>query len=290
MTTFLKLQSSHRSSIILIIALIVMLASCSFKTLYNQLDYLIPSYVEGMVSLDGLLEEKLEQRSLVLINWHRNTQLNQYADWFRALQRDINAQLTEEKALQHTATMQGFWQSLLLRINEEMAELLPLLNAEQREELFESLADKNQDFRDDYIDVDNAERIEQYADRMLDHYETWLSDLTDDQEAAVEQAVTELRTGAELRLENRLRWQRGIQAILDTSDTTEIKAEDLRGFFTDFNNVDDVALKAVEDANAHVIARLTVQIAHNMTEDQKLYFIKRTDNYIRMFTELAEEQ
>ena len=39
--------------------------ACSIKTLYNRLDYLIPSYVEGMVSLDDVLEEIVEQRSFI---------------------------------------------------------------------------------------------------------------------------------------------------------------------------------------------------------------------------------
>ena len=82
MSVFLKSQSSRSAYVVIIVAFVMMVASCSFKTLYNQLDYLIPSYVEGMVSLDSMLEEKVEQRTLVLINWHRNTQLNQYADWF----------------------------------------------------------------------------------------------------------------------------------------------------------------------------------------------------------------
>ena len=33
-----------------------------------------------MVSLDDVLEEKVEQRTQTLISWHRNTQLKQYAE------------------------------------------------------------------------------------------------------------------------------------------------------------------------------------------------------------------
>ena len=71
---------------IVILTLLTAVAACSFKTVYNRLDYLIPEYVEGMVTLDDVLEEKLEQRTLVLLEWHRNTQLKQYADWLSALQ------------------------------------------------------------------------------------------------------------------------------------------------------------------------------------------------------------
>lgn len=290
MTVFLRSQSICRLKVALIVALIVMATSCSFKTLYNRLDYLIPSYVEGLVSLDSMLEEKVEQRSLILISWHRNSQLNQYADWLRALQRDANHQLTEERVLQHIITLEGFWKSITLRINEEMVILLPLLNAEQRQELFASIADRNEDFHDDYIDVDNDERIEQYVDRMLDNYEKWLGDLTDDQEVAVEQAASELLTGAQLRLQRRQQWQRSIQNILDTSDSATHKAERLREFFAGFDIDDNVAMKNIGNTNKHIIARLTVQIVHSMTEEQKAHFVSRTNDYIRMFTELAEER
>ena len=46
---------------VLIISFILLVSACSLKTIYNRLDYLIPSYVEGMVSLDDVLEEKVEQ-------------------------------------------------------------------------------------------------------------------------------------------------------------------------------------------------------------------------------------
>ena len=290
MTVFLKSQFSRSSKTVFIVALVVMVVSCSFKTLYNQLDNMIPYYVEGMVSLDGMLEEKVEQRTLVLINWHRNTQLHQYAEWLRALQRDANEQLTEKQMLQHIAMLESFWKSLSLKVNEEMVILLPLLNAEQRAELFSSIVDKNEDFREDYVDVDNDERIDKYTGRIHDNYETWLGNLTDDQETAVKQAAVEMHTSAGLRLERRQRWQRSIQSILDTSDSATQKAESLGKYFTDFNRRDNGAMKTIENGNRQILARLTVQIVRSMSDDQKTHFVIRTNDYIRMFNQLAEER
>ena len=161
------------TKVFLIISFIVLITACSFKSLYNQLDYLIPAYLEGMVSLDHVLEKKVEQRSQALINWHRNTQLKEYADWLRILQRDVNPQLTEAQFLQHIATLELFWQALKQKINEEMAALLPLLNRKQRRELFASITNNNQDFRDDYINIDKKERIDSHTRRMLENYENW---------------------------------------------------------------------------------------------------------------------
>lgn len=287
-TVFMKPLFSQKYKAVFIAALVVMVASCSVKTMYKQLDYLIPAYVEGMVSLDSLLEEKVDQRTLVFINWHRSTQLHQYAKWLRVLQLDANDQLTEEKVLQHITSIEHFWQLLSLKISEEMARLLPLLNTEQRKELFSNIADKNNDFREENVDVNKDERIVQYADRMLDNYETWLGDLTDEQESAIKQAAVKLQSIADLRLARRLKWQQSIQRILTANDSVTQKTTSLGKYFTDYNRQNYVVMNNNQKTNRKILARLTVKIVHNMTEKQNAYFVSRTNDYIGMFNELAE--
>lgn len=288
MTMLLQRPISRRIKVVLFAVVIAIVSSCSFKTLYNRLDYLIPTYVEGMVSLDSMLENKLEQRTLELISWHRNTQLDQYADWLQAFQQDANRQLTEDTVLQHIATLETFWQSLLLRVNEEMVILLPLLNAEQIEELFLNITDKNESFRENFVAIDNDERVEQYFDRLLDNYETWLGDLTDEQQRIIEQAASDMLSSAELRLQRRLSWQRGIQAILGRQESAKQKASHLREFLSDFNIQQHPEMRNIEAGNKLVLARLTMNIVHGMTDEQKLHFDDITSDYIRMFNELAE--
>ena len=274
----------------LIISFILLVSACSFKTFYNRLDYFIPSYVEGMVSLDDVLEEKVEQRADVLVSWHRNTQLTQYADLLRTFQQDMESPLDVQRVLQHMATIQKLWRALEVKINEEMAELLPLLNAEQREELFDNIDDNNEDFYDEYVDLDEDERIDQYIETTIESYEKWLGSLTAEQEQAIEKAVTGLGSSAALRLAQRRLWQRHIQDILDSDDTEEVKTERLQQFFDRFNINDQPQLKAVSEANKKVLARLTVEIINQVTADQKTFFKNKSDEYIQIFTELAENR
>jgi len=287
-------QLTRQAKVFLIAALItcsvVFITACSFKTWYNQLDSLIPSYIEGLVSLGDVLEKKVEQRSLLLVNWHRNTQLKQYAVWLHTLQRDAGPQLTEAQLLQHIATLEFFWQSLSEKVDEEMVDLLPLLNSDQRKELFASIADKNQDFYDDYIDLDEEERIDSFTDYMIDYYETWLGDLTDEQEEAIALAASELRSSATLQLQQRLLWQRGIQDILDSGDSTALKSEQLSLFFAGFEMDNNAEMKSIDADNQRILVQLTVQVVHSLTPEQKDYFIDKTDDYIGIFTELAENR
>lgn len=275
---------------IVILTLITAVAACSFKTVYNRLDYLIPEYVEGMVTLDDVLEEKLEQSTLVLLEWHRNTQLKQYADWLSALQRDMATQLTEQQVEQRITEMDRFWRSLSAKVNDEMAHLLPLLNKEQLDELFMNIDDTNDEFREESVDLNEEQRIEDYVERISDTYQGWIGELTDEQQRNVEQAATELVSTAELRLQRRLQWQHGIREILAEEDTVQNKTDRLRQFLAGFEDIDDETMKEKSEINRGIIVRLTVQISHSMTEDQQAHFISKTNDYIRMLTELAENR
>jgi len=275
---------------IIILTLITAVAACTFKTVYNRLDYLIPEYIEGMVTLDDVLEEKLEQSTLVLLEWHRNTQLKQYADWLSALQRDMATQPTEQQVEQRITEMDLFWRSLSAKVNDEMADLLPLLNKEQQNELFMNIEDSNDEFREEYVDLTEEQRIEDYSERISDTYQGWIGELTDEQQRNVEQAATELVSTAELRLQRRLQWQRGIREILAEEETAQNKTGRLRQFLSGFEDIDDETMKEKSAINRGVIVRLTVQISHSMTEEQQAHFISKTNDYIRMLTELAENR
>lgn len=275
---------------IVILTLITAVAACSFKAVYNRLDYLIPEYVEGMVTLDDVLEEKLEQSTLVLLEWHRNTQLKQYADWLSALQRDMATQLTEQQVEQRITEMDRFWRLLSAKVNDEMAHLLPLLNKEQLDELFMNIDDTNEEFREESVDLNEEQRIEDYVERISDTYQGWIGELTDEQQRNVEQAATELVSTAELRLQRRLQWQHGIREILAEEDTVQNKTDRLRQFLAGFEDIDDETMKEKSEINRGIIVRLTVQISHSMTEDQQAHFISKTNDYIRMLTELAENR
>ena len=281
---------SHRVQPVVIAVLVIFVAACSFKTVYNRLDDLIPQYVEGVVTLDEVLEDQLDERTIVLLDWHRNTQLKQYAEWLSDLQQDVGAGLTEEELQQYINRMDAFWLSLYIKLNDEMAYLLPLLDSEQRQELYIYLEDSNEEFYDEYVDLDDQDRIADYSERLNETLTNWIGELTDAQQETIESAAARLINTAELRLERRFEWQQGIRQILDDEDTPQNKRKRLRDLFTGFEQDEDDALKTKSAINRDILVGLTLQISHTMTEEQKSYFIDKTSDYIRMFIELAENR
>lgn len=274
----------------LLMLVLLCITSCSVKTLYNNLDYLIPEYVDGLVSLDDVLEDRLEQRTVALLSWHRHSQLPEYADWLRAVQQDLGDDLTQRQVMQRMEELNGFWRQLVKRVNREMTTLLPLLNESQRNELFASLADANEEFREQYIDLSRQQRIEAYAERLTDNYESWLGDLTRHQELAIGHAAKNLRSSAELRLQRRLKWQQEIYSILHGQTSVAAKSQRLGEFLASFEDMNSNVMKTVTDNNRKIIARLTVDMAHSMNQEQKKHFMEKTDDYIEMFMELTQRQ
>lgn len=275
---------------ILLLVITLTATGCSFKSVYNRMDFLIAEYVEGLVTLDDVLESDLENRSTLLLDWHRTTQLQQYADWFRELQSDVGPGLDDKRLIYHQHKIEIYWKNISSRINADMAEFLPRLSAEQIEELFASLDDKNEDFREEYVEIDDAERLEKYIDTITDNYEDWFGELSDQQLTFVEEAASKLKSSAQRRLQLRMRWQSTIKTILSAEYSETEKEKLLLKYFNrdDINN--DPELRATDEANKNVLRGLTRNLVHTMDVDQRSYFIDRTDEYIRMFEELADNQ
>lgn len=284
------LKVTPRKKLFFISAIFIFVSACTFKALYNQLDNIIPSYIENMVSLDEALEKNIEKRLQHLLNWHRSTQLKEYADWLRIVQQDVNAQLTEKKLYHHVIQAETFWKLLLQKLYKELAEILPSLNSEQRKELFANLAEKNQDFKDDYIEIDQKQRFDEYSERMLDHYTSWFGGLSERQQAAIQQAAKEIRSVAPLRLQQRQLWQKEIQEILDSKEPDSVMTERLGAMFSDFEIKKNVEIKNLEAVNRRIIVKLTLKIILGLTPAQKEHFISQTNHYIQILTELSENR
>ncbi|MDB2590267.1 DUF6279 family lipoprotein [Candidatus Thioglobus sp.] len=278
------------SKFIFIASFIIFTSACTFKFTYNNLGYIIPSYVEGMVSLDGILEKRVDQQTLSLITWHRDTQLIQYANLLRGLKRDFGSHLTKEQVSHSIETIETFWQLLVKKLNEEMVTLLPLLNNTQLEELFVNIDKKNDKFYKENVELDKYEITEENKERLLDNFENWLGDLTKQQKNEIQRSATTIYSSAYLRLQLRKYWQENIQEILKAEDTIEVKSDNLNIFFNQFNVKRINTLADIRNKNIQAIGLLTVKLIHIATPDQKQHFNNKADDYIQIFTELKENR
>ncbi|MDH5516813.1 MAG: DUF6279 family lipoprotein [Gammaproteobacteria bacterium] len=282
----------HRTSQLLWLMLItaISFSACSFKTVYNNVDYLAAAYIDDYVSLDTPLETELELRLSALHNWHRSTQLRQYTSWLQQLQTAIVKRAGEKEIAHLIEQFESLIDHSLIKLDDELASFLPQLNKLQQQELFAKLKESNDEFYDDYIAVSIQQRTDKYYQRLLDNYETWLDSLTEPQMLLLQEAAENIQSSAELRLLYRIRWQAGIKTILEQTSAPKTRKTRLLKFFVAHKKQKQTEFKKAADHNTATITSTTVKIASSMSPEQLKYFNKTCKRTLRMLTELSESR
>ena len=171
----------------------------------------------------------------------------------------------------------------------DMAALLPSLTHEQQEEIFANFSLKNDDFREEYVDVSLEEKREQFAERLEDTFDHWLDSITKQQRQVIKAAANQMENTSRGMLATRLRWQDAFKRIIKNHKGLEVKNEAMRKLFVESNSLRSEAYQQQMDHNQRIVMELIVAIAATLTEGQKKFFFSRVDKYKLAFSELSME-
>jgi hypothetical protein len=178
---------------------------------------------------------------------------------------------------------------MMVRFSEDMAVLLPQLDAKQREELFTSLADKNAEYHVDYIQLSHKQQRKNYIKRMDDIFDGWLGSVTRQQEQRIIASADQIHYIAKDVLKTRMRWQLQLREILQNHKDTVTTQVALQKLFVEPETLRSDRYNQQLIHNAGIISQLITDVANQLTEKQQKHLFKRIDKYIKLFDELAAE-
>lgn len=259
--------------------------SCSIKTVYNNLDYLIPAYIDDMVDIEGDLSDLVDLRTTSLLKWHRNDQLPKYLNWLR----DIKTLLatTEANKIQHQHILSfidntsPFWLALKNKLLEELTHTLPLLNDEQIDELFENLLISNDEFISKNISPSKEDKIKAYEERLIDNTKEWLGYLTTEQIKDIKESSSKFLSLSHLRLKARIEWQQETRKILISKKILN-KPHKLELLFDRLSKKHNkLHLQIITDNKQH-LSSLLYKLFQTLKNDQQLHAIKKLEYYIKL--------
>ncbi|MYM41289.1 DUF6279 family lipoprotein [Duganella qianjiadongensis] len=195
--------------------LLLALGACSsLRLAYNHGDTLLYWWLDGYVDLDR--EQKTQVRKDIdqLFQWHRTSQLQDYAQLLQTgQQRHLNNPTD-------TASLRASWgevrqrmQVLLLHAVPELADLLRSLRPEQIRSMEKKFAANNAEFRDKYMRGDIATQQKARFQQALDQFELWFGDFSRTQEAQIRQLSDARPLLTSQLLEERMRRQSEIVAL-----------------------------------------------------------------------------
>lgn len=147
-------------------------------------------------------------------SWHRRTQLSDYADLLARAQAELPAPSTPERMCSWSREIRARIDTAFERVAPVMAEVLPTLTAQQVSNIEKKYAEKNKEYRDDFLAREPAKRRKAAVEREVERAEMFYGRLDDAQRAFVAQAVARSPWDGDLAYAERLRRQQDVLAMM----------------------------------------------------------------------------
>lgn len=210
-----------RAGLVVMAAMLV--TACSgVRLAYNQLDWLVPAYVNGLVTLDETQSTALDRHLDVVLKWHCGTQFPGYIAELHTVNADFQAgRMTPARLDAQYERLLDYWRAIMEQAAPRLATLLASATDEQVEELFKGLEEKNRKFKAEFVDRSPA-RLRKDADKTLrSRLSDWVGDLNPEQRRMVSDWSARIPLSGADRLDGRRRWQAALRIALKRRNEPE---------------------------------------------------------------------
>lgn len=200
--------------IIVLLLITSLSAGCSNKFIYNQLDWLIPWYVDDYVDLTLVQKDNLDEKVDKLLRWHRSKELSRYIDILGSIERDLSRLVSKE-------TVQKWFDDILVSAKRIQVNILPSaiklgegLNDDQIADFVKNLWERQTELEEEYLSRTNEEYIEDNADRLSDNLSKYIGRLNAEQKDLLNIAARSMQRFDHVWLGDRRQWLEKIEALL----------------------------------------------------------------------------
>jgi len=276
--------------IFLLSSLWFFLAGCGPRFIYPHLNWLIPWYVGGYISLDDTQKSMLQKRLLKQLDWHCRTQLPDYAEILRAMGREFghpDQELSYSKIYSYSNKMMKLWKDLMRQIGPDIANILITASDEQIAELFDNLAEQNQEFREEYVDLPIEKLTENRQKRMIKRLKYWIANPTSEQKTVIYAWSKQIVPVSEDWLQNREILQAEVRRLFSRRSSSPDFRADLLKFIVNSESLRTPAYQAKIEANIETTIHFIVQLDRLLTPGQRTHLLKRIESLAEDFDKLS---
>ncbi len=269
--------------------MILLLAGCSrIQFAYNQLDWLIPYYIESYVELTDSQDTYLEQQVTELLNWHCSSHLGQYAELLHRLNNDFQSgSMTQEKLQAYVDQLDRYWQEIMQHASPALASLFLSASDEQVEELVNGFAEKNKEWLEEFNAKTEEELRAEYEENMVDELERWFGPLQSAQQQAVSDWSRRFKPLGLLGLRMRERWQARLHLLLSQRDEVEAFNAGIVELFANPDALRSEAYLARADYNEKITVEMIYQVSKQLDRQQLENLASMAGSLADDFTQLS---
>jgi hypothetical protein len=270
---------------------LISLSACfSVKTMYNQADWLLPSYLDDYVSLNeqqnNLFRLKLEHS----LEWHRRQQLPEYASFIEWLAAAAADGLDHAEIDTVYKELRQFGDILVEVLVPQMTQIIQAMDDHQLTELYENLEVNNQRFKAKHIDSSEIEQRERLAEKKLNFIERWAGSVNDDQKDLVLLWSRATVLMGKEYYQSRQNWQGKLKQILLRRDEKTFLEMGLLTLIKDRRKLRSEDFNTRYHANENLDKKLYLQLDRSLSSRQREYMVTRLKGIANDFRELAAQK
>jgi hypothetical protein len=174
--------------IISLLAACILLSACSgLKLAYNQGEHLGVWWLNSYVDLDKAQTQQVRADLRALQQNHRQQQLPGYADWLQQMQALATQDTTPEQVCALGQQLRSHFATLVFSTEGAATSLAQSLSPAQIQQLERKFADKNADYRKEWLALPASELQAKRMDTALERAETVYGRLDASQKALLRQ-------------------------------------------------------------------------------------------------------
>jgi hypothetical protein len=275
-----------------LVGMLAVLPGCSaLKLGYGQADALVFRWVDGYAELDDAQSLRTKEAIGAWFDWHRRTQVTDYADLLLRIDAEVLADTTPERVC-------AWWDQVRERMDRGVdravpafAEIAQTLKPAQFEHIERKQAKSNVEYREQFMQADPQRRVREAANRFADRAEWLYGDVTRAQRDAIARALAEAAFDPALAYEERRRRQEdGVRTMRRLAGLSQAGAEaELRGWLQRLAQSPREAWRREADRHLALNCRLFAEIHNSGTPAQRQAASKRLRGWATDLRSIARD-
>jgi hypothetical protein len=180
----------QRARMTLLVALMVLVAGCSaIRLTYNHGDTLLYWWLNAYLDLDSDQSDWVKKDIDNLFQWHRSTQLRDYAGLLSKMQRQLaDGNVTQDELLSDYRDIKARTELLAFKALPQLADLALSIKPDQIVQMEKKFAKNNDKFRHDFMSGSVDDQKNARYKKAMEQLNLWFGSFSRDQEAQLRKA------------------------------------------------------------------------------------------------------
>jgi hypothetical protein len=284
-----------RARVLFLALVLALVAGCSTVRLtYNHGDTVLYWWLNAYLDFDSDQSDWVKNDINKLFQWHRKTQLRDYAGLLANWQRQLAGNPTQADLLADYRDVKARTELLAFKALPDMADLARSVKPEQIAQIEKKFKSNNDDFRKKFMSGDQEKQHRARFKKAMDQLELWFGRFSSEQEAQLRRASDSRPLDNDVWLQERMLRQQKILTLLRRVQQEKLNKDQtiaaIHTLLRDmFDRMEAPERKAFFDAYADNTAKFILTAIKIATPAQKAHAQKRMQGWIDDFNTLAAE-